>query len=102
MARSRAGGICAAAETRPEVLVSALPIAVQAALIRLGLGHMGRELFLASQEVLPQRAAEQGFRFRFPFLDAALAEIVGGHVRGRARLLNEGLVLRDRRQKRAA
>lgn len=30
-----------------------------------------------------------------------LAEIVGGHVRGRARLLNEGLVLCDRRHKRA-
>ena len=79
----------------------ALPIAVPSRLIRLGLGDMGRELFLASQKVLPQRAAEQGFRFRFPFLDAALAEIVGGHVRGRARLLNEGLVLRDRRHKRA-
>ena len=34
------------------------------------------------------------------FVATALAEIVGGHVRGRARLLNEGLVLRDRRQKR--
>jgi uncharacterized protein len=79
----------------------ALPVAVPASLIRLGFGQMGRELFLASQKVLPQRAAEQGFRFRFPFLEAALAEIVGGHVRGRARLLNEGLVLRDRRQKRA-
>jgi len=78
----------------------ALPVPVPARLIRLGLGTMGRELFLASQKVLPQRAAEQGFRFRFPFLEAALAEIVGGHVRGRARLLNEGLVLRDRRQKR--
>ncbi|HKY94326.1 MAG TPA: TIGR01777 family oxidoreductase [Kiloniellales bacterium] len=78
----------------------ALPVAVPARLIRLGFGQMGRELFLASQKVLPQRAAEQGFRFRFPFLEAALAEIVGGRVRGRARLLNEGLVLRDRRQKR--
>ena len=56
---------------RPAVL------AVPAAPLRLALGQFAEELLLGGQRVLPARALAAGFRFDFPDLEAALAEIVG-------------------------
>lgn len=40
-------------------------------------GGMGRDLFLASQRVLPVKAVFLGFRFRHPHVEEALADILG-------------------------
>lgn len=45
--------------------------------LRLLLGEMA-ELVLTGQRVLPERASAQGFRFQYPQLDAALAQILRG------------------------
>jgi len=50
---------------------------VPATLLRLLLGAMGRELFLASARVLPHRLLESGYAFRFPSLSDALADLLG-------------------------
>lgn len=47
-----------------------------ATLVRLFLGTMGRELFLASARVLPRRLLEAGYAFRFPSLSDALADLL--------------------------
>jgi NAD dependent epimerase/dehydratase family enzyme len=44
--------------------------------LRLIVGEMA-EVLLTGQRVLPQAALALGFRFRFPRLDAALADILG-------------------------
>jgi len=49
---------------------------VPATLLRLALGAMGRELFLASARVLPRRLLETGYAFRFPSLSDALADLL--------------------------
>lgn len=46
-------------------------------LLRRGLRQMGRELFLASQRVLPRRALAAGFRFRHGYPAQALVAITG-------------------------
>lgn len=46
-----------------------------AAILRLALGEMARELFLDGARVLPKRLTGLGFSFRFETLDAALADI---------------------------
>lgn len=43
--------------------------------LRIALGE-GADTLLASQRVLPARALELGFRFRFPALEAALADLL--------------------------
>ncbi len=52
-------------------------IPVPAAPLRLALGRFAEELLLGGQKVLPARALAAGFRFDYPELDAALAEITG-------------------------
>jgi len=44
--------------------------------LRLLLGEMADELVLCSQRLVPARALELGYRFRFASLDAALADIL--------------------------
>ncbi|AHE57158.1 hypothetical protein NX02_27875 [Sphingomonas sanxanigenens DSM 19645 = NX02] len=48
-----------------------------AAPLRALLGDFADELFLASQRVLPVRAVFEGFRFRHPRIEGALAAITG-------------------------
>jgi len=48
---------------------------VPALVLRMALGEMS-ELLLGSQKVLPAAAEKAGYRFRFPRLDEALADIV--------------------------
>jgi uncharacterized protein (TIGR01777 family) len=45
------------------------------AALKLIVGEMA-EILLAGQKVLPQRARAEGFAFRFPTLDAALADVL--------------------------
>ena len=40
--------------------------------LRIALGEMANELLLASQKVLPKKALESGFTFRYPELEACL------------------------------
>ena len=46
--------------------------------LRLVLGEMS-VLLLGGQHLQPRRALEAGYRFRFPDLDAALADVLGRH-----------------------
>jgi uncharacterized protein (TIGR01777 family) len=50
---------------------------VPAAPLRLVLGDFADELLLGGQRILPVKARAAGFRFDYPDLDGALAEIVG-------------------------
>jgi NAD dependent epimerase/dehydratase family enzyme len=43
--------------------------------LRLALGEMADALLLSGQRVLPVRASDGGFVFRFPNVDAALGDI---------------------------
>jgi uncharacterized protein (TIGR01777 family) len=54
---------------------------VPAAPLRLALGDFAEELLLSGQRILPAAAQASGFRFRFPQLGPALAEIVGARPR---------------------
>jgi uncharacterized protein (TIGR01777 family) len=45
--------------------------------LKLIVGEMA-EILLSGQRVIPQAALDQGFRFRFPTLDAALRDVLGG------------------------
>ncbi len=46
--------------------------------LRLALGkEMADEMLLGGQRVLPTRATEQGYQFRYPALDGSLAHAVG-------------------------
>jgi uncharacterized protein (TIGR01777 family) len=53
------------------------PLHVPSGLVRLALGELA-ELFVDGQRVLPARATELGFAFRYPNVTAALAAIYGG------------------------
>jgi NAD dependent epimerase/dehydratase family enzyme len=44
--------------------------------LRVALGSMADEVLLGGQRVLPARAASSGFRFLYPELADALAEII--------------------------
>lgn len=57
--------------------------------LRLALGQFAEELLLGGQNVVPARALKAGFRFDYPDLEAALAEIVGAPAR-RAGFRNAG------------
>ena len=50
--------------------------AVPALVLRLGLGEMA-EVLLDGQRAVPRKALEGGYRFRFPELPAALADLLG-------------------------
>jgi uncharacterized protein (TIGR01777 family) len=52
------------------------PLQVPAKALELALGELA-ELFVAGQRVLPARAAALGFEFRYPTIEAALAEALG-------------------------
>ncbi|HEX8366089.1 MAG TPA: TIGR01777 family oxidoreductase [Allosphingosinicella sp.] len=54
---------------------------VPAAPLRFALGDFADELLLGGQRVLPDKARAGGFRFDYPDLDGALAEIVGRPAR---------------------
>jgi NAD dependent epimerase/dehydratase family enzyme len=45
--------------------------------LKLILGEMAGPLLLYSQRVVPARATSGGFRFAFPELDGALADLLG-------------------------
>ncbi len=55
-------------------------LAVPAPALRLALGDFAEELLLGGQRVLPRAALQRGFAFRYPTLDLALAQIVGGEA----------------------
>lgn len=44
-------------------------------ILKLALGQMGEELILAGQRAIPGRLLESGYQFKFPTLNAALADI---------------------------
>jgi uncharacterized protein (TIGR01777 family) len=46
--------------------------------VKLGFGEMGRETLLVSQRASADKIEAAGYRFRYPRLEAALAEILGG------------------------
>ena len=46
--------------------------------LKLALGRMAPELLLEGQRVLPARAQELGFEFRYPELQQALSAELGG------------------------
>jgi NAD dependent epimerase/dehydratase family enzyme len=45
--------------------------------LRLALGEMAGPLLLKGQRVLPQKAIEEGYKFRFPKLHEALENLLG-------------------------
>jgi NAD dependent epimerase/dehydratase family enzyme len=47
---------------------------VPGAILRLALGEMA-DVLLAGQRVIPSRLVEHGYRFRYPDLDGALADL---------------------------
>jgi len=55
--------------------VPTLPIGVPGFVMRIVLGEFGSVL-LKGQKVLPKRLGELGYRFRFPTIDEALADLV--------------------------
>jgi uncharacterized protein len=48
------------------------------AVVGLGMGEMGRELLLPSQQVVPARLEEDGFVFRYRTSDEAIDAVAGG------------------------
>ena len=46
--------------------------------LKLLLGEMAEGLLLSGQRAVPARALESGFVFRYPQLEAALANLFGG------------------------
>ena len=53
-----------------------VPAWITAPALRLLLGEMGRAMLLEGAYVLPARATRLGFRWRFPDLDSALADLL--------------------------
>ena len=51
--------------------------AVPGLVLKLLLGEMAQELLLNGQKVLPQRALDSGYEFKFPELEGALRDLVG-------------------------
>lgn len=49
---------------------------VPAWVLKAALGQMAEELLLTGQRVLPQRAQQMGFRFRYPLLDEAFHDLL--------------------------
>jgi uncharacterized protein (TIGR01777 family) len=63
------------AKTLGRVLRRPALVPMPAAALELALGDFGREV-LASRRVMPRRALEQGFVFRFPELEPALRDLL--------------------------
>ena len=59
-----------------EVLSRPTVLAAPAFALRLAMGGMADELLLGSQRVMPVRTLEQGFRFKYPLLRAALKNLL--------------------------
>jgi uncharacterized protein (TIGR01777 family) len=59
-----------------EVLSRPTVLAAPAFALRLALGGMADELLLGSQRVMPVRTLEQGFKFKYPLLRAALKNLL--------------------------
>jgi uncharacterized protein len=55
-------------------------LSVPPLVLRLGLGEMA-EVLLQGQRAVPRKALDSGYRFRFPELSAALADLVGAAAR---------------------
>ncbi len=66
------------ARTLGRVLHRPALLPAPACVLRLALGEMSG-LLLGGQHLQPRRALEAGYRFRFPDLDAALADVLGRH-----------------------
>lgn len=54
-----------------------LLIKVPASALKLALGEMAGEMLLASQRVIPEKALNAGYSFKFPTLDDALRDLLG-------------------------
>ena len=72
---TQAGFSLALAEALHRPLLARAPAWV----LRAAMGEMS-DLVLASQRVVPQRLLEMGFRFQFPHLDTALADLCRGEA----------------------
>jgi len=59
-----------------EILHRPTLFSVPGSLLRLALGEMADALLLEGQRVLPRKAAEAGFRFRYPELSKALLDLL--------------------------
>ena len=57
-----------------------VPFAIPTPLLCLAAGDLARELFLAGQRVVPEKALASGFVFNWPTLDAALATMLGARA----------------------
>ncbi len=55
-----------------------LVLSVPSSVLKLTFGEMATEMLLASQRVLPEKALAAGFRFKFPRLEEALKDLLGG------------------------
>ena len=53
-----------------------LLIRVPASALKLALGEMAREMLLASQRVVPEKALSAGYSFKFPALEKALEDLL--------------------------
>jgi len=51
---------------------------VPAMTLRLAFGEMADEMLLASQRVMPEKALNAGFEFKYPTLEGALQDLLGG------------------------
>jgi len=64
------------ARTLARVLRRPAIFRVPGALLRLAMGEMADALVISGQRVVPARALEMGFRFRFPDLEPALRDLL--------------------------
>jgi uncharacterized protein (TIGR01777 family) len=65
---------CAALARRRKTLFS---MPVPAVVMRVALGEMADELLLNGQRVVPEKLQAAGYRFHYPVIDQALANLVG-------------------------
>ena len=65
-------------KTLGKVLSRPTFLSVPAFAVRLAFGEMADGLLLSSAKVEPKKLKDEGFKYRFPNLDAALSEVLGG------------------------
>ena len=63
--------------TLAKLLNRRAPFPVPAFMLRLALGEFADEGLLASTRVVPKILTSTGFRFKYPQLEAALAQLLG-------------------------